>query len=160
MIKIKRCSTESEYALAVKMTRDYIEWLHMDLGFQGIDEELSKFPSMYGPSDGVFLLAWKGHEPAGGVGLRKFAPAICEMKRLFVYDRFKGQGVGRRLCVELIDEAKRMGYEKMRLDTLGRMSSARNLYKSLGFKEIEAYCFNPATTYMELKLTEFPSRKT
>jgi len=56
MIKISRCSTESEYALALKMTRDYIEWLHMDLAFQAIDEELSHFSSMYGPLEGMFLL--------------------------------------------------------------------------------------------------------
>ncbi len=155
MMTITRCTTESEYALAVKMTRDYIAWLDMDLGFQGIEEELSNFTLMYGPSDGVFLLAWQEEEPAGGVGLRTFAPGICEMKRLYVYDRFKGQGIGRRLCVELIGEAKRMGYEKMRLDTLGRMGAARNLYKNLGFKGIEPYRFNPdpTTTYMELNLT-------
>lgn len=155
MITINRCKTGSQYALAVKMTRDYVEWLDMDLGFQGIDEELSTFPSMYGPPDGLFLLAWRGQEPAGGVGLRKFAQGICEMKRLYVYGRFKGQGIGRRLCIELIDEAKRMGYKKMRLDTLGRMGAARKLYKSLGFEEIESYRFNPdpTTTYMELNLT-------
>lgn len=155
MMTIDRCSTESEYALAVKMTRDYIAWLNMDLGFQGIDEELSDFPSMYGPPDGAFLLAWQGEKHAGGVGLRRFAPGICEMKRLFVYDVFKGQGVGRRLCTELIDEAKQMGYEKMRLDTLGRMGAARKLYRSLGFKKIDAYRFNPdpATIYMELNFT-------
>lgn len=155
MIEIIHCSTDSEYATALKMTGDYIEWLHMDLAFQGIDEELSNFPLMYGPPDGVFLLAWQGREPVGGVGLRKLAPGVCEMKRLYVYDRFKGQGVGRKLCVELIEEAKRMGYEKMRLDTLGRMGAARKLYRSLGFKEIESYRFNPdpTTTYMELNLT-------
>jgi len=154
MIKIKRCSTDLEYVLAVKMTRDYIEWLHMDLAFQGIDEELSNFPSMYGPPDGVFLLAWQGHVPAGCVGLRKFAPAVCEMKRLFVYDQFRGQEVGRRLCTELIEKAKTLGYEKMQLDTLGRMGAARKLYKSFGFKKIESYRFNPdpTTTYMELSL--------
>ncbi len=155
MIKISRCSTESEYALALKMTRDYIEWLHMDLAFQAIDEELSHFSSMYGPLEGMFLLAWQGQEPAGGGGLRRFAPGICEMKRLYVYDRFKGRGVGRRLCVDLIEEAKRMGYKKMRLDTLGRMGAARSLYKNLGFIEIESYRFNPdpTTTYMELNLS-------
>ena len=154
MIEIIHCSTDSEYATALKITRDYIEWLSMDLAFQTIDEELSNFSSMYGPPDGVFLLAWQGHEPAGGVGLREFAPGICEMKRLYVYDQFKGEGVGRRLCTELIDEAKRLGYKKMRLDTLGRMGAARNLYKRLGFQEIESYRFNPdpTTTYMERNL--------
>jgi putative acetyltransferase len=49
-------------------------------------------------------------------------------------------------------KAKNLGYEKMRLDTLDRMKSAIGLYKSLEFKEIEPYRFNPdpTTKYMEL----------
>jgi GNAT superfamily N-acetyltransferase len=76
------------------------------------------------------------------------------MKRLYVYDRFKREGVGHRLCVGLIDEARRFGYERMRLDTLAHMKAARALYKRLGFVEIEPYRFNPhpGTRYMELVL--------
>jgi putative acetyltransferase len=77
------------------------------------------------------------------------------MKRLFVYDQFKNMGVGRRLCEALILSAKELGHKKMRFDTLqGRMQSAIGLYKSLGFREIARYRFNPDpyTTYMELTL--------
>lgn len=154
MITISRCSTDTEYALALRIVKDYIEWLPMDLAFQEIDEELLNFASMYGPPGGVFFIAWQEEEPAGGVGLRMFVPGVCEMKRLFVYDRYRGHGVGRRLCTEVISEAKKKKYEKMRLDTLGRMSAARKLYRSLGFREIEPYRFNPdpTTQYMELTL--------
>jgi len=109
---------------------------------------------MFGPPNGLFLLAWHEDELAGGAGLRMIEPAVCEMKRLYVYDQFKNRGVGRRLCIALIQEARNLGYEKMRLDTLDRMKSAIELYKSLGFKEIESYRFNPypTTTYMELNL--------
>ena len=42
------------------------------------------------------------------------------MKRLFIYDLFKRRRFGRGLCKALIQEAKNMGYEKMRLDHLAR----------------------------------------
>ena len=154
MFDIKRCSTDADYTAAVGITKDYIDWLNMDLAFQAIDEELLSFSFMYGPPHGVFLLARRGNELAGGVGLRILTPEVCEMKRLFVYDRFKGVGLGRRLCAQIIEEAKKLGYRKMRLDTLGRMIAAKSLYSNFGFKEIEPYRFNPdpKAKYMELDL--------
>ena len=77
------------------------------------------------------------------------------MKRLFVYDKFKKKGIAHNLCNKLINEAKILGYEIMRLDTLGRMKEAISLYENLGFKTIEPYRFNPhkTTKYMELNLS-------
>ena len=131
-----------------------MRWLNMDLSFQNIDQELSGFSSMYGPPNGLFLIAWHNGELAGGVGFRKFDAKICEMKRLFVYEQFRGLRLGRSLCIELINNAKKLEYEKMRLDTLGHMKAAIGLYTTLGFKEITPYRFNPDPTakYMELNL--------
>ncbi|MBC8460367.1 MAG: GNAT family N-acetyltransferase [Deltaproteobacteria bacterium] len=157
MVEIKHCLTDSDFSFVMQITTDYIRWLNMDLSFQDIDKELSNFPLMYGPPNGLFLLAWHRGELGGGVGLRMFEDNVCEMKRLFVYDQFKNKGVGRSLCTALIQEAMNLGYEKMRLDTLGRMKAAIRLYENLGFKEIEPYRFNPdpTTKYMELSLRRF-----
>ena len=154
MLEIKQCSNDLDYSSAMQITRDYISWLNMDLSFQNIDEELSAFPSVYGPPNGLFLLVLCRGGLAGGVGLRILGHKVCEMKRLFVYDRFKSTGAGRSLCNALIRYARDMGYEKMRLDTLGRMKAAISLYESLGFREIEPYRFNPdpTTRYLELDL--------
>jgi ribosomal protein S18 acetylase RimI-like enzyme len=57
----------------------------------------------------------------------------------------------------ILAEARRIGYSKMRLDTLpGRMDSAIKLYRSIGFKEISPYYNNPAgeALFMELDLTQ------
>lgn len=154
MVEIKQCSTDADFSYAMRITKDYIAWLGMDLSFQGIDEELSGFASMFGPPDGFFLLAWHDGELAGGVGLRKLAAGVCEMKHLFVYERFRGGGIGRSLCTELIERARRMPYGRMRLDTLDRMKAAIRLYESVGFRDIGPYRFNPDPTarYMELRL--------
>ena len=154
MIQIRHCHSDSDYSFARQLVDDYIRWLDMDLSFQDIGKELSDLPAMYGPPSGLFLLAWEGDGLAGGVALRMLEPSVCEMKRLFVYDRCKGRGIGRMLCAELIRAAKEMGYERMRLDTLGRMEAAIGLYRSLGFYEIDPYRYNPDETarYMELEL--------
>ena len=68
MIEIKRCSTDSDFSLALQITKDYIEWLDMDLSFQDVDSELSNFSSMYAPPDGLFLFAREADGLAGGSG--------------------------------------------------------------------------------------------
>ncbi|TBR16728.1 GNAT family N-acetyltransferase [bacterium] len=151
---IRPCATDDDFAAAIAVTKDYVRWLGMDLAFQGLDAEFAAFPVMYGPPEGVFLLAWEGPEPAGGVGLRRLEPGVCEMKRLFVYDRFQGRGLGRGLCVGLIERARALGYGRMRLDTIARMEPALALYATLGFVKIAPYRFNPdpGAVYLELRL--------
>lgn len=90
----------------------------------------------------------------GGVGLRMLSPEICEMKRLYIYDKFKSEGIGRKLCSSLIQGARNFGCQTMRLDTLGHMNAAIRLYESLGLEEIGPYRLNSDSTtkYMELTL--------
>jgi putative acetyltransferase len=54
-----------------------------------------------------------------------------------------------------VREAKKIGYARIRLDTLPpKMNAAIALYRSLGFKEIEPYYDNPVpgALFMELAL--------
>jgi len=87
--------------------------------------------------------------------MRKLAPGVCEMKRLFLRPAYRRQGLGRVLVDSIIDEARKLGYTHMRLDTLpGRMDQAIALYRSVGFVEIAPYYENPVqdAKFMELKL--------
>jgi ribosomal protein S18 acetylase RimI-like enzyme len=75
------------------------------------------------------------------------------MKRLYVISGFRGQGIGRMLACSVIDRAREIGYEKMRLDTVAAMNEAKTLYYSLEFQNINAYRYNPHdASYMELAL--------
>jgi putative acetyltransferase len=86
------------------------------------------------------------------VCLRPVDQAACEMKRLYVRDTARGLGVGRLLCERLIHDAARLGYRAMLLDTLDRMAEANALYRKLGFRETEAYRFNPLPDVRYLRL--------
>lgn len=137
-----------------KLFEEYSSSLEISLDFQNFELELANLPGDYAPPEGCLLMAvWEG-AIAGCVGLRKFSPSICEMKRLYSRPRFRRLGIGRALCEAVIDKARKIGYQRMRLDTLPSMETARGLYASFGFREIEPYRYNPVegTSFMELLL--------
>jgi ribosomal protein S18 acetylase RimI-like enzyme len=137
------------------MYRAYARWLGVNLAFQGDFElEVASLPGKYAPPAGRLLVARGPTELAGTVALRPLGEGICEMKRLFVREAYRGQGLGRRLVDAILNEARLIGYKAMRLDTLSTMTEAMNLYQSAGFRVIPAYYHNPLpdVVYFELRL--------
>lgn len=134
---------------------EYQQWLNFSLCFQGFDKELAELPGKYAEPKGRLYLAECDGKIAGCITLRPMdEKGICEMKRLFVREEFRGKKIGRMLTEKILADAKAIGYHTMRLDTLQRMETARALYTKLGFSIIPAYYNNPMdeVVYMELKL--------
>lgn len=148
-------NTQEQIDQARTLFEEYAASLGISLCFQDFDQELKNLPGKYAPPDGRLLLANEGDELAGCIALRKLGPGICEMKRLFVRPAFRSHGLGRVLVETIIDEARKLGYTHMRLDTLpGLMDKAIALYRSFGFIDVEPYCENPVegAKFMQLEL--------
>ena len=113
------------------------------LCFQNFDQELAALPGDYVPPEGALLIARDAGMPAGCVALRRCDPRSGEMKRMFVRERYRGAGLGRRLAERVIEEARRRKYRRIVLDTMPHLKSAIALYRDLGFLEIEPYLGSP-----------------
>jgi len=126
---------------------EYAQQLGFSLCFQGFDKELERLPDGY---DALLL------EPGlGCVGLRPLDATTAEMKRLYVRPAARGTGLGRKLALAAIGEARERGYRRIVLDTVaGKMDAAIALYRALGFREIAPYYENPipGALYLELAL--------
>lgn len=152
-VEIEAVNDPESLAEVAALFREYANGLGFALDFQGFEEELSSLPGDYAPPRGALFLARVHGRAAGCGGLRPLDAAACEMKRLFVRSNYRGQGIGRRLALRLVEHARSVGYRGMRLDTVPAMRAAIALYRSLGFKEIPPYRFNPVPGAVYLELT-------
>jgi GNAT superfamily N-acetyltransferase len=125
-------------------------------------ESLGKFM----PPDGRLLLAYTKDYPAGITCLKKLTESIGEIKRMYVRQESRKQGLGNALINRLIQDAQQIGYQKIRLDSARFMKDAHQLYKSFGFKEIEAYEgseipieFQDNWIFMELQISSYKVRE-
>ena len=154
-----------QIAQARELFLEYAQSLGFSLCFQNFDQELADLPGDYAPPGGRLLLAEFDSQLAGCVALHKLDSAICdsaicdsaicEMKRLYLRPQFRGKGLGRLLAEKIITEARQIGYERMRLDTVEPvMKDAVAMYRRFGFKEIAPYRPNPnpGVLYLELQL--------
>jgi len=154
-VTIRQAESEAEITDTKKIFREYESWLGLDLCFQGFEDELKNLPGKYTAPDGRLYLAHVDNSVAGCIALRPLESNACEMKRLFVREEFRGLRIGQMLIERVIDEARYIGYEVMRLDTFPpKMGKAVKLYESYGFCEIPPYYNNPneGVLFMELPL--------
>jgi putative acetyltransferase len=154
MISIVPATAQKDLQQAKILFEEYASSLDFPLDFQNFEEELAGLPGGYAPPEGCLLLALHRDRVAGCVALRKIDQDTCEMKRLFVKKSFLHLGIGKALAETVIQEAKKKGYTRMRLDTVPSMNEARALYESLGFQKIPPYRHNPVpgAVFLELKL--------
>src|SRR3954466_949011 len=158
-LHLEQAVTSEQIALARTLFQEYGASLGFSLCFQNFDKELAGLPGDYAPPKGRLLLAYLDSHPAGCVALHEFEGGISEMKRLYVRPSFRGKRVGLALANAIIEAAREVGYQRMRLDTVpSEMADAVKMYQRLGFHEIATYRANPqpGTLYMELDLGARP----
>jgi len=168
MIQVVQAATSEHMDQVRALIREFVFWHRQEhqhdlplideyFGAEDFEEELASLPGEYSPPGGSLLLALYNGEPAGCVALRELDQKTCEMKRMFVYPHFQGKGIGRILTRRIFEEAKRIGYTSIRLDTSIRQIEAQALYHSMGFERTTPYYELPDRlknwlVFMELKL--------
>lgn len=114
------------------------------------DSDIRDIDEVYINDRGSFHVIDVDGQIRGSVGIRRYSGEVAELKRLYVSKECRGFGLGKALCITAIEDAQNLGYMCLRLDTTLRSKVAFELFKELGFQEIERYNFNPvAEVFME-----------
>jgi putative acetyltransferase len=82
--------------------------------------------------------------------------SYAEIKRVFVRDAYRGQGLSGRLMNYLEAELYRRGVKLLRLETGVLQPAALGLYHKLGYRErgpFGAYLADPLSVFMEKQVT-------
>lgn len=143
---LRRARGPDDMAAVRRLFRAYLAELGVDLGFQGIEEELSDLPGPYREPGGAIVLAGSAGEPVGVAALKPvphLGEAVAELKRLYVAPPARGSGLAEKLCLAVEEAARTRGYRLLKLDTLARLKTANALYRRLGYTRCAAYNDNP-----------------
>jgi GNAT superfamily N-acetyltransferase len=145
MLRIKQVTEEGEELGLIKILfQEYAAGLNENLRFQRFDDELQDPLKKYGPTEGALFIAYYNNQPTACVAFQSLSEkGVCEMKRLYVRNKFRKLGIADELVKVLMKRAKETGYKKMVLDTLERLQPAIQLYLKHGFANTSAYYQNP-----------------
>jgi ribosomal protein S18 acetylase RimI-like enzyme len=139
-------------ALTEEVQREYLLWcaerFAAEYGFVFEDQGSSlaahereftrELPRLLG-AGGRLLVAHSGPEVVGMGALKPVDGAVGEIKRMYVRPQERGRGVGRAILETLLDDARAIGYEVVRLETAKFMHEAQAVYRSRGFTEIAKF---------------------
>jgi GNAT superfamily N-acetyltransferase len=161
-------TTESDYDAFARLVREYVEWCHdrhkhvawfMRLSDQWLEHDLEGLAVTFGPPNGRAFLARHEGQICGCGAYHKLTNEVCEMKRLFVPDQFRGRGYGRELCGAILQSAKDDQFKLMRLDTADFLTAAIAMYQLFGFRPCAPYIeyadyVRPHIVFMERPLAD------
>jgi ribosomal protein S18 acetylase RimI-like enzyme len=155
MFEVAPAAAPADLEQARILFREYAEQVDAPCCFATFAAEVASLPGEYAPPAGRLLLARRNGQAAGCVAMRRLDAGRGEMKRLYVREAFRGDGLGRTLAGVVIAAAREQRYARLMLDTLPKMGEAIALYRSLGFRETGPYSAEPTpgAIFFELRLS-------
>lgn len=116
-------------------------------------------PAEVAPGHGAFLIATRAGRSVGCGAVRRIEPGVGEIKRMYVRPEARGQRIGRAVLGALEAEARRLGLQRLVLETGLRQPEAIAMYERAGFSRIPAfgeYADSPLCVCMGKDLTTRP----
>ena len=102
------------------------------------DRDIQDICKSYLENGGQFKVLERDGQIIGSYGIFRVSPAVCELRKMYLYEQFRGAGLGRMMMEDALDTAKVLGYQEMVLETNACLKEAIALYCAFGFEEFQA----------------------
>ena len=147
MIKIFIANRDQHTQSIRELFWEYLQWANakvqenfgVNFDIASMLEEDMNTLDKFMPPKGRLLLGYVEAQPMGIACLKALTDRIGEVKRMYVRPQARKKGLGRTLLDQLLEEARQIGNERVRLDSARFMTEAHQLYRTNGFREIPAY---------------------
>lgn len=104
------------------------------------DPTTDKLHELFEKKGSKYFIAEENEKIIGGCGIyptEGLEDGCVELVKLYLFKSYRKQGIGKNLMETSIQAALEMGYKQLYLETMPQLSNAVELYKSLGFVEID-----------------------
>jgi putative acetyltransferase len=130
----------------------------LEYGWKGdsaaTDADLNDIEESYIKPGGIFeVLEDTQGRMLGTVGLYPLSAEVCELRKMYFIPEIRGKGLGRHLFERTIENARKLGFKRIELETARVLKEAQRLYVKNGFKPLirkEISCRCDQAYYLDL----------
>ncbi len=134
------------------------EWIARHFTLEPRDLETLNHPeSTILSKGGAIFLLFADTTPIGCAALIPLGQGVYELSKMAIAPESRGRGLGRRLLLHAIAEARALGATSLFLGSSTKLPSAVHLYESVGFRHVPPDSLPPspytrANVFMQLSL--------
>jgi putative acetyltransferase len=87
-----------------------------------------------------YYVAEMNNHLLGGAGIfpsKGLPPGTCELVKMYLVPKARGQGTGKMLIEKALQFAREAGYEKVYIETMPELKQAMKVYEKFGFEYLD-----------------------
>lgn len=148
-VSVRLASNSTEIDEARALCREWLEWhwTHYPADWpkegnpmdpERFEATLENLPSLHARPNGAILVAYLKASPVGCVMYNEASPGVAQFNRMFVSEKGRGHGIGRRLLEQMFEQMIQDGYQRVQFSSAKFLTHAKSMYEAAGFQSVPA----------------------